>query len=354
MRRLIILIALVAVAAGVAACGSGAQSRPSGGAGAQAAPSSASSGGGTEVRVALPTAKTSFANSDIAVADEQGFFKQQGISVKVIHLASGVKAVQAVIGHAADIGGSSIEPVLAAQTQGQKLKIFAAYADRLTVNMTTPTSVASASDLAGKPVGIQDVGAFREIMTRFVLHEHGMTPDDVSYRPVSSDGYTSALAAGQIESGILQPEQYYALKAENADFHSIADLYRMQPRWFYGTYFAADDWLGDHADEATAYATAITQAHRFMYTHRAETVKIVAAETGFPASAVNKAYAVLLRRNDVFPTDGGLSGARIAYTLSQMEKLKALPGSPPEASSVIDTGPTDEAVQKLGDQPRPG
>jgi NitT/TauT family transport system substrate-binding protein len=79
----------------------------------------------------------------------------------------------------------------------------------------------------------------------------------------------------------------------------------------------------------------------------------VSAETGFPASAVNKAYDVLLRRNDVFPTDGGLSGARIAYTLSQMEKLKALPGSPPDAESVVDREPTDAAVQKLGDEKRP-
>ena len=35
--------------------------------------------GGKLVKVALPTAQTSFANADIAVAQKKGYFKQQGI-----------------------------------------------------------------------------------------------------------------------------------------------------------------------------------------------------------------------------------------------------------------------------------
>jgi NitT/TauT family transport system substrate-binding protein len=348
MKRLITAALAVALGALVlAACGGGADKRPSQGVGSGAG-GGQSGGGGGSVRIALPTAQTSFANADVVVAEKQGFFKEEGLKVSVQNFGSGQKAVQAVIGGGADIGGSSIEPVAAAAARGQKVKVIGAYADRLTSNLTTPGSIGSVKELKGKPVGIQDVGAFRELMVRYVLQRNGMTPEDVSYRPVQASGYTGALLAGQIDAAILQQEQYFAVKEKKPAFHSLADLYKLQPDYFYGTYFAKEDWIGAHSKQATAFAAALIKAHRFMYDNQDETVKIAAEATGFDEKAVTQAYDVLMRKNDVFPVDAGLDRKRIEYTLGELEKLKSISGQAPAYDDFVDTAPGAAALKKVG------
>src|SRR5262245_50245991 len=159
------------------------------------------------LKIGLPTGKTSFANVDVVVAQEMGFFKQQGLDVTIQNFDSGVKVVQAVVAGDIAIGGASIEPVVNAVVAGGKVAIIGTYANRLTVSMVTPKTITSVAELRGKHAGIQDVGAFREVMTRMVLESARLTPQDVSYVPVSAPGYIQGLIAGQIHSAILQTEQ---------------------------------------------------------------------------------------------------------------------------------------------------
>jgi ABC-type nitrate/sulfonate/bicarbonate transport system substrate-binding protein len=355
-KLLTALIALTLLPAAVAGCGEGAKERSSQGIGQQGGSPSGGGGGGGggTLRVALPTGQTSFANVDVVVADKKGFFAKQGVKVSTQNFGSGLKSVQAVIAGGTDIGASSIEPVAAAAARNQDVKVITPYADRLTVNVTTPGSIRGVADLKGKPVGIQDVGAFREIMVRYVLSRSGMTDDDVKYRPVAANGYVNALVAGQIDAAVLQPEQYYTVKEHKPDFHSVADLYRLQPNYFYGTYFVSGKWLKSHREEATAFATALMEAHRFMYRNKAETVKIAAEATGVDAKSASRAYDVLLAENKVFPVDAGLDQSRITYTLGQLEKLKTLSGEAPSYGDFVDAGPGQAAERKLGPAPERG
>jgi NitT/TauT family transport system substrate-binding protein len=346
MRRIAVLAILLAAAL-VAACSEGPTGTPSGGSKQQQ--DLGGGGGGEAIRIGLPTAQTSFVNADLAVAAEKGFFEKQGVSVKVQNFGSGLKVVQAVIAGGFDVGASSIEPVVTAGARGQPLPIIGAYADRLAVNMVTPRTIADARALAGKRLGIQDVGAFREVMTRLVLQRAKLTPDDVDYRPVESNGYTGALVAGQIQSGILQVEQSVDAMRRERKLHVLADLYKLEPRYVYGTYFAKQQWLARNRDRAVKLLAAITEAHRFMYEHKAETVKIVAEATGFEPAVIEKAYGTLLERNAVFPVNQGLEPDRLEYTVGRMKALGLLGGgAAPDLSRVVDRGPIDAAVEKLG------
>jgi NitT/TauT family transport system substrate-binding protein len=345
IRDLLSTLALLALL--VAGCSEG----PSGSGGGGKASSSGGSDapkGGKVVKVALPTAQTSFANADIAVAQAKGYFKQQGLGVEVQNFGSGLKVVQAVVAGGVDIGASSIEPVVGANARGQSLPIIGAYTDRLAATMVTPKKITDPAQLRGKRLGIQDVGAFREVMTRLVLQEANLTPDDVSYRPVESNGYTGALLAGQIQSGILQQEQAIDAMAKDHDFHVLKDLYSTDPNYFYGTYFAKPGWLKANEGSAERFLAAITRAHRFMYENKDETVKIVAKATGFAPKVIEQAYARLLARNAVFPVNDGLDEGRLTHTLARMKQLGLLQGAAPKASDIVDRTAIEAAIKRIG------
>lgn len=300
------------------------------------------------LRIGLPTGVTSFANADLAVAVEKGFLAEAGLTVETENLRSGVSVVQGVVGGALDIGASSIEPVVNAASGGGDVVVIGAYTDRLTVSAVAPVDVRNPADLRGKRVGVQEVGAFREVMSRLVLESGGLTPDDVEYVPVDGQSYTAALVDKRIQSGILQTEQAVAAEQDHPDLHVLADLADIVPDYHYGTYFVTRDWLEDHPEDAKRFLTAITRAHRFMYENRAETVRIVAAATEFPEPVVNTAYESLLVEQGVFPVNSGLDRKRIESTVERMRGLGILDRDPPPYDQLVNTRPVDATVAELG------
>jgi NitT/TauT family transport system substrate-binding protein len=302
----------------------------------------------TALRIGLPTGKTSFANVDVVVAEEMGLFKAQALDVTIQNFDSGVKVVQAVVANDIAIGGASIEPVVNAAMAGGNTAIIGTYANRLTVSMVTPKTITSAAGLRGKNAGIQDVGAFREVMTRMVLESAQLTAKDVQCIPVSAPGYIQGLISGQIHSAILQTEQALEILQRDARFHVLVDLHQVEPDYFYGTYFVSKDWLAKHRDLAIRFLTALTQAHRLMYENRSETVRIAAKATGFNASVIDRTYEVLLVQNKVFPVNDGLEARRLTYTVARMRSLGLLKDKTPDLAQLVDRGPFMQVLDTLG------
>src|SRR5690625_836299 len=174
----------------------------------------------TEIEIALPTGVTSMANSDIAVADELGYFEEAGLEVEVTNLRSGSSVTNGVVGGDFQVGGASIEPVINAFAGGAYIRVIGGYTDRLEVDVVVPENVQSVADLQGRDLGIQEIGAFREVMTRMMLEDAQMTPDDVEYVSVSADAYVSALIQGQIASAVLHPEQAIQATEQRSEEHT--------------------------------------------------------------------------------------------------------------------------------------
>ncbi|MGH3245929.1 MAG: ABC transporter substrate-binding protein [Trebonia sp.] len=302
----------------------------------------------TNITIGLPNSVPSFANSDVAVAQTEGYFAKEGLNVKVDDLSSGVPVVQGVVGGSLNIGASSIEPVVNAASQGAPIQIVGSYANKLTVDMVTPNSITSTAGLRGQRLGIQQVGAFREVMTRMVIEGEGLTTSDVTYVPSSSSAYISELLAGQIQSGVLQEEQTLTALKKDSKLHVLVNYEQAQPNYFYGTYVVSKSWLGGNEATVEKFLTAISLAHRFMYTNKAATVSIVAKSTGDSAATISKAYDVLVTQEGVFPLNSGLSTSRISSTIATMKQYKILSGAEPSVSSLVNTGPATAAITKLG------
>jgi NitT/TauT family transport system substrate-binding protein len=304
--------------------------------------------GPVTIDIGLPTGVTSFANSDVVLAERRGFFRAAGITVRWRNFRSGVSVVQGVVGGSLDIGGASIEPVVNAEARGGGLSVIGAYADRLTVSMVTPTEIAKPADLRGKRLGVQEIGAFREVMTRMVLQDAGLTRDDVQYVPVDAQAYIPALGQGKVQSAILQTEQAIAAQRQNPRLRQLVDLNAINPDYFYGAYFVTDKWLAENRDAAKGFLTAITRAHRFMYENKTASVPIIAQATGFDGAVISQAYDQLLVRQGVFPVNEGLDPARIQKTIDQMRQYRILEGAPPNVNSLVERGLIGEVVRELG------
>jgi NitT/TauT family transport system substrate-binding protein len=303
------------------------------------------------LRIGLPTGVTSFANADVLVAREKGFLADYGVAAEIQNFRSGVSVVQAVAEGKIDIGASSIEPVVNAAASGTDVVIIGAPSDRLAVSAVTPRDILTPADLRGRPLGVQEVGAFREVMTRLVLQQGGLTPGDVQYVPVDAQAYTTALVDGRIQSAILQTEQAVAAAHAYGNLHVLANLADIVPNYHYGTFFVSRSWLEANRDKAERLLTAVTKTHRYMYSNKEETVRIVADATGFDDSIISEAYDILLRERQIFPLNTGLDPDRIRSTIDTMGQLGILEGDAPPIDRLVDTGPATDAIKQLGELP---
>jgi ABC-type nitrate/sulfonate/bicarbonate transport system substrate-binding protein len=284
----------------------------------------------------------------VAVAQAEGYFAKEGLTVKVDNLSSGVPVVQGVVGGSLDIGASSIEPVVNAASAGAPIQIVGSYANKLTVDMVTPKTIMFPAQLRGERLGIQAVGAFREVMTRMVIEGAGLTTSDVTYIPGSSSAYIGELLAGEIQSGVLQEEQTLTALKKDSSLHVLVNYEQADPNYFYGTYVVSKSWLAGNEATLEKFLTAVTLAHRFMYANKAATVSIVAKNTGDTTATIGEAYDVLLTKEGVFPLNSGLSASRISATIATMKKYKILTGAEPPVSSLVNTGPASAVIGKLG------
>src|SRR5258708_3303483 len=138
--------------------------------------------------IGMPVTPPNLPHVGVYIAKELGYFDDQGINVELTAFESGLQSLRGGITGGLDIVGASSEPGIGANSRGAKIRSSFSYAHRLTVVMAAQENIRKPIELRGKNLGIQEVGAFREVMTRAVLHSVGLTPQDANYISVASAG----------------------------------------------------------------------------------------------------------------------------------------------------------------------
>lgn len=141
----------------------------------------------------------------LTVAEQLGYFKDEGLDVTIVDFAGGSKALQAVVGGSADVVSGAFEHTINMQFKGQKMRAFvlqgAAPQIVLGVNPKTMPNFKTVADLKGKKVGVSAPGSSTNVMVNFALAKVGLKPSDVSIIGVGTgSGAVAAMRSGQIDA----------------------------------------------------------------------------------------------------------------------------------------------------------
>ncbi|MGH7752597.1 MAG: ABC transporter substrate-binding protein, partial [Gemmatimonadales bacterium] len=177
--------------------------------------------------IGMPVTPPNLPHIGVYIAKDLGYFDEEGIALDLKGFESGLQSLRGGVAGGLDILGASSEPVIKAISRGAKFRSIFSYAHKLTVVMVAQEGIKSPKELRGKILGIQDVGAFREVMTRAVLHNAGLTPNDAQYVPVSSAGYISGLIGGKIDTAILHIDQAHMAQTKKASLHVLVPLWEL-------------------------------------------------------------------------------------------------------------------------------
>ena len=298
--------------------------------------------------IGMPVTPPNLPHIGVYVAKDLGYFDDEGINVELTAFESGLQSLRGGIAGGLGIVGASSEPIITVISRGAKIRSIFSYAHKLTVVMAAQESIRKPTDLRGKNLGIQEVGAFREVMTRAVLLSAGLTPQDVNYVPVSSAGYIAALMDNRIDTAILHIDQAYMARTKKASLHPLVPLWEVMPRYWYGTFSANEELLRKDPDLLARGVAAIIKAHRFMYRNKDRTLDLASKHTGYAKEILSPAYDALAAAK-VWPVNDGMPAEMVEVTINKMVEIGLLKESEkPRVDQVVDRGPVNAALAKLG------
>src|SRR2546428_14032159 len=99
--------------------------------------------------------------------------------------------------------------------------------------MLVQGDIKSCKDLKGRKIGIQEVGAFNEVMSRAVMASCGLTPQDVQYIRAGTKGRVPGWLSNKIDTAILHVDQALAAKRKKAALNIFVTLWEPLPKCAY-------------------------------------------------------------------------------------------------------------------------
>jgi NitT/TauT family transport system substrate-binding protein len=163
----------------------------------------------------------------LTIAEQLGYFKAEGLDVKIVDFAGGSQALRALVGGSADVVSGAFEHTINMQPKGQKLRAIALMGRApqivLGVNPKTMAGFKTVADLKGKKIGVTAPGSSTNVMTNFVLAKAGLKPSDVSIIGVGAgSGAVAAMRAGQIDA-LANLDPVISLLSRSNDIKIVSD-----------------------------------------------------------------------------------------------------------------------------------
>ena len=149
--------------------------------------------------------KAAFYYLPLTIAEQLGYFKDEGLEVTISDFAGGSASLRAVVGGSADVVSGAYEHTINMQAKKQVLQCFALMGrlPQLTVGIATAKAAKykSPRDLKGMKIGVSAPGSSTNMLVNQLLAKDGLKPTDVSIVGVGTGaGAIAALKSGQIDA----------------------------------------------------------------------------------------------------------------------------------------------------------
>ncbi|MGF7160318.1 NitT/TauT family transport system substrate-binding protein [Rhodoligotrophos appendicifer] len=259
------------------------------------------------------------------VADQAGFFKEEGLDVSINYSQGGPLATQIVASGGADIGDVTFEGLMLGYSKGLRGKFIYSRYNQLIYFMAVAedSPIKSVKDFAGKKIGVASMGSASLIIAKSILRDAGVEVTADMFLPVGiGDSAVAALKADQVQALSLIDFAYAGLERSGQKFRyffhpAIAEVGN-------GGYLVTDETLANRKDLLVKYLKCLVKAHIFIQTNPEAAVRMYwkanpAAKRGATeAEAMQKGLEELKFRSVFFSDPPG--GKLGAFNIPGVEK----------------------------------
>jgi NitT/TauT family transport system substrate-binding protein len=220
---------------------------------------------------ALPAADL----AGLYVAQDYGFFAQQGLHVGIEKIASSAAVLAAQEKGEVDITAGSYVAYIAAQAAGARFRILAEASalqpDTRVLVISANSPIKTVSDLVGKKIGLNGTNSIGTLLISALLVQRGISPAKVKF-VTDTAGFPAMpaeLLDGAWDAAFLA-EPYVTVAGEDYGERELADLDQGATLNFpIDGYMATQAWAQKYPKTAAAFVRAIEEGQALADNNRA-------------------------------------------------------------------------------------
>jgi NitT/TauT family transport system substrate-binding protein len=307
---------------------SGSSGKTSSGSSASASPSSAKLEQASITVGALPVVD----DAGLYLANKLGYFKQEGLTVKIAPVAQSTQAIPDMLhGTIAIIGGANYVSFFEAQAKGTAQ--FKVLAEGVTCKTNTfgiavlpGSGITKPSDLAGKTIGVNLTNNIQTLTLNAVLKADGVNTSSIKYVVTPFPTMATALKAKSVQA--ISAVEPFLTGAEQSDGATqvVSSCTGPAANMPMSGYFSTASWAQQNPNTAKAFQTALLKAQAYADANPAAVQSILPTYVKITA----KAASALPTNN--YPSS--LDPAEVTKVLSLM-KSGGLPTGSLTASTLL-------------------
>lgn len=287
----------------------------------------------------------------IYVAQQNGYFRDEHLSVDVTYLATGDKLIFALLGGAIDVARYTPDWVIRATAKGgSNLRIVLGSANVLTFSLVVSDMVKDYADLKGKRIGVSTIAAADTSVVTKMLVAHGVRQGEYSLiQAGSSPERAAALRAGSLSATLLTPPTDQRV-IDDGGFRRLDISTNVIPHYAWGSEAVRADWARANRPKLIAYMRAWIRACRFLHDpgNKDAVIKLLAKQT-----KVDEHYARIMYNMYYGPSaisvdkDGKLDLVGYQVMIDDMVDRGQLDPPPPGPENFVDATYWEEAERTL-------
>jgi NitT/TauT family transport system substrate-binding protein len=297
--------------------------------------------------------KASFYYLPLTIAEQLGYFKEEGLNVKISDFAGGSQALRAVAGGSADVVSGAYEHTFNMQAKNQYFQAFVQQGrtPMIVIGMATAKAKTykSPKDFKGMKIGVSAPGSSTNMVLNYFIARDGLRPSDVSIIGVGTgSGAVAAIKTGQID-GISNLEPVMTKLEQDGDIRVLVDTRTVKgtEQLFggpmpAGCLYAPMEFIKKNPNTVQALTNAIVRADKWI--QRASPQDVLKT---VPESYLLGDKALYLQAfskvKDAFSPDGTIADAGAKTTLRVIKDFN--PDIKPEAIK-LELTYTNEFVKK--------
>jgi NitT/TauT family transport system substrate-binding protein len=226
--------------------------------------------GGMNQMVYLPT----------TLAEQLGFYKEEGLDVELQDFAGGAKSLQALVGGSADVVSGFYDHTIQMAAEGRELVAFVTML-RFPglVLVTSPQSAASVTtveQLKGHIVGVTTAGSSSHMLVTYLLQRHQVPVDSVSITAIGSAATAiAAVERGKVDAGMVADPAFTLITKRNPSVRVLADFRTAEGvkaaidahTYPASVLYAPRAWVDANRDTTQRLARAMTRTLQWMHAH---------------------------------------------------------------------------------------
>jgi NitT/TauT family transport system substrate-binding protein len=225
-----------------------------------------------EARIIIGLSSVNIAFLPVYVAQEKGFFKDEGLDVQFVMFNAGSTNLQSLMGGDIQMMGSAFVETLGGRAAGYDVKNFWGICNLMPFELYSTANFRSLKDAKGKRFAISRFGSLTDFLTRATLQHHGVDPKEVTILQIgSTPARFAALAAGAVDASVVWFPVTEIAKGQG--FRKLFDLKDIFPEWPYETFAARESWLAKERGDVIKFLRAYQRGVKHTWDSKDDSVR---------------------------------------------------------------------------------